>query len=262
MKIISLLSPGLFLALLSPFHLQAQAAEAPPLPYGDVVQGYALTWADEFDGNTLDSEKWSYRTDSKMWSTQLPENVSVADGKLIIALKKQEANHKEFTGGGIISKRTFQYGYYEARFKTPPGSGWHTSFWAMAYNHASTAPNGTQEIDFCEQDSVTPTKYSAGVIAWDQRGKDFGRQAFSTPDLSADFHVWGCEFTPTVVRFFFDGKLTHETDATQFKQGPQNLWLTCIASPLGNTKTVDADRLPATAEFDYVRFFESSPSKE
>jgi beta-glucanase (GH16 family) len=226
------------------------------------VQNYTLSWSDEFDGAALDPNKWHYRTDSKMWSTQLPANVSVADGKLVIALKKEKAGDKNYTGGGIVSKREFEYGYYEARFKVPPGAGWHTSFWTMAYNEVDTKPNGTQEIDICEQDSVKTTKYSAGVIAWDRHGKNYGRQYVQTPDLAADFHVWGCEFTPTVVRFFFDGKLTHQTDATQFKRGLQNIWLTCIAGGIGGTKSVDDDELPATAEFDYIRFFESSAPNE
>ena len=230
-----------------------QSSNPPLTPYGEAVQNYALAWSDEFDGAALDETKWTYRTDTKMWSTQVPENVSVADGKLIIALKR-EANGKH-TGGGIISKRPFEYGYYEARFKVPPGSGWHTSFWAMAYDDKDTAPKKTQEIDFCEQDSVKTTKYSAGVIAWDQRGKNYGRKYVQTPDLTNDFHVWGCEFTPTKVRFYFDGELTHETDATKFKQGPENIWLTCIATPLGGTKYIDDKQLPATAEFDYVRYF-------
>jgi beta-glucanase (GH16 family) len=231
------------------------AAAASVAPFGDVVLNYHLEWSDEFDGTALDPTKWVYRTDSKLWSTQLPANVSVADGHLAIALKKENANHKAYTGGGIISTRQFQYGYYEARFKVPPGSGWHTSFWTMAYNSVNTAGQGTQEIDICEQDSVKLTKYSAGVIAWDQRGKGYGRKYVETPDINADFHVWGCEYTPTTVKFFFDGKLTHEVDATKFKQGPQNIWLTCIATPFGGTKYVDNGKLPATAEFDYVRYF-------
>jgi beta-glucanase (GH16 family) len=252
MKIPSFLA--LAFVLSTPCLLRGQAPAA-ATPFGDVVQNYTLAWSDEFNGPKLDETAWSYRTDSKLWSTQLPANVSVADGKLVITLKKEAAGGKNYTGGGVISKRQFQYGYYEAKFKVPPGSGWHTSFWAMAYNEKNTAPKGTQEIDFCEQDSDITTKYSAGVIAWDQHGKGYGRKYVHTPDLAADFHVWGCEFTPTEVKFFFDGKLTHETEAVKFKQGPQNIWLTCIAAPYGGTKYVDASQLPAAAEFDYVRYF-------
>src|SRR5581483_590648 len=38
------------------------------------------------------------------------------------------------TGGGIISRRTFGYGYYEARLRIAAGSGWHSSFWMQRYN--------------------------------------------------------------------------------------------------------------------------------
>jgi beta-glucanase (GH16 family) len=231
------------------------AANAAIVPFGNVVQGYTLAFSDEFDGTTLDTSKWTYRTDSKMWSAQVADNVSVANGNLVIAVKKEHVKKESYTGGGIISKQAFEYGYYEARFKVPPGSGWHTSFWAAAYNDTNTKVAGTQEIDICEQDSVKTSKYSAGVIGWGNRGKGFGRKYIATPDLAADFHVWGCEFTPTTVNFFFDGKLTHQTDATKFKHGPQNIWLTAIASGLGGTRYVDNKRLPAAAQFDYVRFF-------
>jgi len=57
----------------------------------------------------------------------------------------------------------------------------------------------------------------AGVLCAARRG----------PDFAADFHVWACEFTPQVVKFFLDGRLTHQTDATQFPHGPQSVWLQC-----------------------------------
>ena len=248
------------LILACALHAPAQTA-APVTPYGNVVQNYTLAWSDEFDGTTLDMDKWEYRTDSKMWSTQLPANDSVANGKFVIDLKHETANKKSYTGGGIISKQTFQYGYYEASFKVPPGSGWHTSFWTALYHPKGTGPRLTQEIDICEQDSVKTTKYSAGVIAWGNHSAGIARQYVPTPDLAAGFHVWACEFTPTTVKFFFDGKLTHQGDVSKIKQGPQNIWLTCIASNLGSTNYVDNKKLPATAEFEYVRFFSSPDNK-
>jgi beta-glucanase (GH16 family) len=50
---------------------------------------------------------------------------------LRIALKKEDRGKLHYTAGGVISKKTFKYGYYEARFRVPPGAGWHTSFWMM-----------------------------------------------------------------------------------------------------------------------------------
>lgn len=259
----------LFLLRLSLILLLGSAAaaagdEAGPAiqPFGDVPAGYQIAWHDEFDGSALDLNKWDYRTDSKLWSTQLPANVSVADGLLKLQLQKQAAGGKAYTGGGIISKDAFMYGYYEARFRVPPGAGWHTSFWTMKSNGAGgTKPVGTQEIDICEQDSVKVTKYSAGVIAWGNNQKGLGRKYVETPDLHEGFHVWGCEFTPETVKFYFDGRLTHQTDAKVFKKGPQNIWLTSIACGYGGTRAVDDKQLPAVAEYDYVRFFSKTGSQ-
>jgi hypothetical protein len=113
---------------------------------------------------------------------------------------------------------------------------------------------GNQEIDICEQTSPKPD-YSVGVIDWTvpPKGKDCGRKYIPAANLPADFHVWSCEFTPTVVKFFFDGKWVYQVDAAKFVPGDQNIWLTSIA----NTK-VDDTKLPTEADFDYVRYYAPS----
>ena len=240
--------------------------------------GYRLVWGDEFDGATLDTNKWDYRTDSKMWSTQLPANVSVRDGKLILMVKKEEAGDKHYTGAGIISRRFFKYGYYEARLKTPPGAGWHTSFWMMQHDRTGgTGPKvAHQELDVIENDSVRSTGYSVNIHKWKGEHVSFGSKRINTPDLSAAFHVYGCEFTSTTVRYFLDDTLVQTVDVTkaarknkdgttqtwEFEHGDQNIWLTTIASSLGGTKAVDDSKLPAVAEFDWVRFYELALTKD
>jgi beta-glucanase (GH16 family) len=244
--------------------LFATVAHAEPVPstrpFADdpSLKNYALKWSDEFDGDKLDTSRWVYRTDSKLWSTQKSENVSVSNGLLHLSLQKEDANGKHYTGAGIISRQLFKYGYFEARFKVPPGAGWHTSFWTMLHDGSggTGTRKATQEIDICEQDSIDLMSYSAGVIAWADKRKDFARQRIKTPNVASDFHVWGCEFTADHTRFFFDGKLTHQTPST-FTQGDQHIWLTSIAAAMDGTRKVDDDKLPAEAEFDYVRVFES-----
>lgn len=218
--------------------------------------------------------KWDYRTDSKMWSTQKPENVSVSDGLLRIGLRKEEANGMHYTGGGVISRKSFRYGYYEARVKIPPGSGWHTSFWMMLHNgKGGTGPDtACQELDVIENDSISHYGYGVNIHKWKGEHLSFGGKRIKTPDLTADFHVYGCEFTPSKVNYYFDGQLVQSVDVTKaqaksniqvdFEHGPQNIWLTSIASPLGHTKAVDDTLLPSNAEFDYVRFYEKIPRQE
>jgi beta-glucanase (GH16 family) len=221
--------------------------------------GYKLVWSDEFDGSSLDTNKWVFRTDSKHWSTQLPENVSVRDGKLILAVKKEDARGMHYTGAGVISKQAFKYGYYESRFKVPPGAGWHTSFWMMKHFGAGgTGPTASaQELDVCENDSVTLTNYGVNVHKWNPPPHvGMGHKNVATPDLAANFHVFGCEFAPETVTYYFEGRLVQTVAVTHFAHGDQHIWLTTIASHLGKTKAVDDAKLPAAAEYDYARFYE------
>lgn len=233
----------------------AQTNQAGTLP----PPGYLLVWSDEFNGGKLDTNKWVFRTDSKMWSTQLPQNVSVHDGKLFLAVKKADAGGKHYTGAGVISKQTFKYGYYETRFKIPPGAGWHTSFWMQKHDGTGgTDPQvAAQELDVCESDSAHPDHYLVFVHKWNpQPHVELGVKLVRTPNLASNFHVFGCEFTPATVKYFFDGKLVQTVAVTSFPHSEQNIWLTTIASPLGNTKAVDDTKLPAAAEYDYVRFYQ------
>jgi len=260
------LSHSLAILLLSASPIAAQTPARNPPP------GYKLAWSDEFDAPALDTAKWEYRTDSKLWSTQKPENVSVSGGTLKLALKKEEANGMHYTGAGVISKQAFRYGYYEARMKVPPGAGWHTSFWMMLHNgKGGTDPAvACQELDVIENDSIHPDSYGVNVHKWKAGHVSFGGKKVTTPDLSKDFHIFGCEFTPTTVNYYFDSALVQTVDVTKavkknkdgtkqtfdFELGDQHIWLTSIAAKLGGAKAVDDTKLPAAAEFDYVRFYE------
>jgi alpha-L-fucosidase len=235
----------------SPTVAQPNSPAAAPLP------GYKLVWSDEFNDGKLDTSKWGFRTDSKMWSTQKPQNVSVRDGKIFLAVKKEEAGDKHYTGAGVISKQAFKYGYYESRFKVPPGAGWHTSFWLMKHDGKGGTGTGVtaQELDVCESDSVNLTHYGVNVHKWNPKPHvGMGYKKVTTPDLSADFHTFGCEFTPETVKYYFEGKLVQTVAVTNFAHSDQHIWLTTIASHLGKTKAVEDTKLPAAAEYDYVRF--------
>jgi beta-glucanase (GH16 family) len=228
-------------------------ADEPKCP----LAGHQFAWGDEFDGDKVDVARWDYRTGVRFWSEQRPENVSLRAGRLVIAGRKEKTAKVGYTAGGVISKQLFRYGYYEARFKVPPGAGWHTSFWMMRNGWRNVeADQHVQEIDVCENDSVRQDEYSVNSHQWlPKPHKAFGGKKVKTPSLSADFHVWGCEFTAQTLKYYFDGKLVHQADATVLKHGDQHVWLTMIASPLGGTKAVDDAKLPAEAEYDYVRVF-------
>jgi len=229
-------------------------ADPPKAP----LAGYELAWAEEFDGEVLDKGKWAYRTDSKHLSTQKPENVLVRDGVLHLQLKKEKAGGKDYTGAGIISREEFKYGYFEARMKMPAGAGWHTSFWLQKHDGSGTtdSQDALQGLDVGQNDSIDPLTYTVTLNKYNpEPPANYGYQRLAAPHLSADFHVFGCEFTPEAARFYLDGKLVHTVSASAIQHGEQNLWVTSIASHMGGTRQVDDGALPQEALCDYVRVF-------
>jgi len=239
------------------FIVVTYAASADPPGPG----GWKVAFADEFDGTELDAAKWTYRTGPRMWSEQLPDNVSVSGGMLRLALRKGKAGALDYTAGGVISRQSFRYGYYEARIRMPRGRGWHTSFWMMQNGPKTGKEDRFQEIDVCEQDSVDHSSYSANWHSY-KPNVSFGHRRIPTPDLAADFHIYGAEFTSRAVSFYFDGKLVHSIEVESVPHFGQNIWLTSIATWLGKTASVEDAALPETALFDWVRYWQRAGSQD
>jgi beta-glucanase (GH16 family) len=252
----------------SKIHIPVQiATEVTSLP----PAGYQLVFGDEFDGDSVDTNRWGFRLGDKMLSAQQRENVSVKDGNLVVALRKESVRGKAYTAGGVISRQKFIYGYYEARFKTPPAEGWHTAFWAMRHRFGDTsAPLPLLELDFCEQDGGDPHYFSFGIINQSRYDQKRNRRSWNAgrwviedaPDASSDFHVWVCEFTPEITRFYFDGRLTKEVSSSGFPHDEMNVWFSVIASTLKGDRFVDESKLPNAVLCDYVRVYQHPKYRE
>lgn len=147
-------------------------------------------WADEFDRTALDPTRWLYRTDTRDGSTQLAAIVAVHAGLLWLAWKKKKTAKSGYTAGGVSTRRVFRHGFYEARFKVPPTKGWHPKFWMMHHGRAAAPahPGSRQEIDVCENDSITPTRDGANLSGWRPAHQGHGYRTVNTPAESADFH--------------------------------------------------------------------------
>jgi len=231
--------------------------------------GYTLKWSDDFNGNALDTVKWMYRSDVKMDSSQRAENISVAGGQLIIHLRKENHRGKSYTGGGVISRERFRYGYYEARVRMHGASGWHQSVWAMFAGDGSTTypPQMRTEIDGMEFDSDVPWKGHMGLIKW--QGPDRNSSLSCTPgvyrgalgfDASADFHNYGFEWTPKDVRYYLDGDLrcVLPYPPSDGEHDLINFWLTAIAYEKLSGK-LDDTKLPGRMVVDRAAFYERFP---
>ena len=136
--------------------LSAWAVAAPP------SRDYELMFEDNFDGGQLNEATWAYREGPRTSGTWInglnrKENVFLKDGNLVIRCQVETINGKtENTGGGVISRANFGYGYYETRSKPfMAGKGVHSAFWQAGGNWDGKpdANNNIFEIDSYEIDS-------------------------------------------------------------------------------------------------------------
>ena len=207
-----------------------------PVPAG----GYQLIWADEFDGNSLNTDFWIYEIDGcGEGNNELEfyriENTEVADGYLYIRpepIKKEDEpkyNKRctveptygrpcpEYTSSRLLTKDkfAFQYGYVELRVKLPNFAGMWPAFWLMPQaNQKLLWPTGG-EIDIAEVVGQRPKEvystlhYGAattqgGYVA--DSGAIGGSFAPIGGDFSEDFHTFAFEWTPDAIRYYFQGE--------------------------------------------------------
>jgi beta-glucanase (GH16 family) len=152
---------------------------------------------------------------------------------------------------------TFQYGYTEIRCMAPKGSG----FWPVfeLFKQPFTWP---PEIDIFQYSSRDNTEYYPAVLYTSGSGR---RQTTVTAgnfisssgvDLSAAMHVYGFEWTSSLMNWYFDGTLV----MTQKVAISSPMWLTLnlgVGDDAGWIGPPDG----STAQWwiDYVRVYDKKP---
>ena len=72
------------------------------------AQNFHLVWSDEFNGSSLDQSIWSFQlgqfNDCVHYSTDLPTNTTVADGKLQLIALEESYQGYDYTASVIKTK--------------------------------------------------------------------------------------------------------------------------------------------------------------
>ncbi|WP_299439030.1 carbohydrate-binding protein [uncultured Aquimarina sp.] len=233
-----------------------------------------LIFNDEFSGNSVDLNKWSFDNGDgcptlcgwgnaeEQWYQ--PENTTVQNGNLIITTKNESAGGKQFTSSKLITSGKFnsKYGRYEASIKLPSAGGIWPAFWMLPEN--GNWPF-TGEIDIMESQHKNPESIG-GTVHYSNGGWQYnGREFNAGLDLSAGFHEYAVEWEPTEIRWYVDDQLYHTVtpantvDPWPFSEGDWYLILNvAVGGPgtpyTGNIPPTPAD-YPTQMEVDYVRVY-------
>lgn len=227
------------------------AIAAPP------SEDYELLFADEFDGTALDASHWRYREDVRKGGyfngLNLRDNVSVSDGRLRIVARLENIKGKpEYTGGGIISKAQFGYGYYEClSWPFMAGKGVHTSFWQRS---GSVPNNNIFEIDSYEIDSKQYLSTNNLYLLLARKGYQEspwphrGHVPFKLQSDGSFLDAY--EYTPDGIVFYDNGNIVAKAEWEDLTAA-QCVWLTA----LNGCGKVNDSKLPGESTFDYFRYY-------
>jgi hypothetical protein len=219
---------------------------------------FQLLYEDNFIGDNLNERDWQYRTGRRtgmgyMDGLNLKENVYVKDSALHIAVKHELIDGKwENTGGGLISKHNFGYGYYESLSKPfMEGHGVHTSFWQRG---GANPNNNIFEIDSYEIDSKTWVATNNLYVDLPYNGYSYTpwpHRAQVPFRFQKDgwFHD-AYEFSPEGVIFYDNGQIVAKAEYKDLN-AHQVVWLTA----LNGVGKVDSTQLPGESIFKYFRYY-------
>jgi beta-glucanase (GH16 family) len=220
---------------------------------------WVLTWADEFEGTSLDPTKWVPETGrwpyNAEWETYVTWANTVADGKLTITSARDSRYNPPYTSGRIKTEGRFDqlYGRFEMRATLPKTQGIWPAFWLLPYNR------WPPEIDIMEflghdVDTVYFTNHWGTSPNVASQGS-----SFSGPDFSAGPHVYACEWYPDRIEFYIDGvrRATHRNTGI-----PQERMFIILNTAVGGQWPGYPDAttvLPQRFEIDYVRAYAAVP---
>ena len=249
--------------------------------------GYTLVWNDEFNGTTLDISKWVSDRSCTYWN--LIASNTYLDGNSNVVFRA--TNDSNGINGGYIAsgcdpigtyKYAFTYGYIELRAKAPDTNQIDGIGWDMWLSGSTQWP---PEIDITESGSGPYNTYSginclnmtrhccadndstcdgtnegSGSNCSSARAKGkinvYIKDIDSNPvNLGKDFHIYGCEWTPTYVSWLLDGVEVNRV-TTGIPKTPMYIIAGIAPGSVGNINSNTP--FPSYMYLDYVRIYQKS----
>lgn len=239
---------------------------------------WKLAFADDFNGDKLDTKKWhtchwwssttcSIETNNEL-ELYTKRNVSVADGVLRLQARRESAvawNGKTYgytsgmvsTGGRegeIAPGFVYRYGYLEAKVKVPKGKGLWPALWTLPVNRGWPPEIDAMEI-LGDKPRETNMHYHYKRKA-DGGHVDVGK-AWTGPDFSAGWHTFGVNWQPDAITWYVDGvERFRYTDRAYITSEPSYVLLNLAVGGNWPGSPNASTPFPSTYLVDWVRVYQ------
>ncbi|MHA6483422.1 family 16 glycosylhydrolase [Paenibacillus sp. strain BS8-2] len=227
---------------------------------------WELVWSDDFDGDTVDTEKWNIVDAPSNVNQELqyfaPDDVYVEDGSLVLRTQSRNYGGRSFTSGGVNTKdkMTLTEGKVEIRAKLPEGQGLRASHFLLNNVCSGVDPcigGWPPEMDvtdvlghLTDQNKMT---YHYG--AWPNNGET--GYTLVGEDFSEDYHVFAVDWDGDGIRFYVDDILWHEANHAEWMTDiPMMLLLNTSVGGVASGVPDGSTLLPQYHYIDYVKVYE------
>lgn len=240
---------------------------------------YTCTFADDFDGWTLDPTYWHVMenaTSGAACYVNSPDTVAVSDGQLHLTARpatdpatcpaRANGTRPSYMTGAVNTfwKWSQQYGRFEVRMKSPvaSGAGPHEAFWLWPDTRYSSDANwpASGEIDVAETYAAYPTLNIPFLhYSWNDNGgpRPGLNTSWSCLALRGQWHTYVLEWTASKLTISVDGLtcLTNSKGASSFRK-PFIMALSQLVDDTGVNAIQDGSALPSTMDVDYVKVWQ------
>lgn len=184
---------------------------------------YKLVWHDEFDGNEINPDKWSFNSAmsaKSVLNTENKENARIENGKLVLENHRiddsgSKCRYSTATSLTTYDTMNYRFGYVEMSAKIPfsYGGPW-PSFWTKSIGGIRSRINKDYmvEVDIFEVFSspnhlaYTLHKWYDGEGTKHWMGVTDGYDVKNPQKINEEFHKYGFLWTESEMSFYFDGK--------------------------------------------------------
>lgn len=240
--------------------------------------GWVCVWADEFDGESVDEDKWTFEIDGNGGGNNelqyyRKENAEIVDGKLVITARKEAFGGRDYTSARLITryKGDWRYARIVVSAKMPSGRGTWPAIWMLpTMNVYGTWPN-SGELDIMEYVGYEPDVVHT-TIHTRKFNHMLGTQIGTSMELAgaeSNFYEYEAIWKPGNIKtyanneqygeFSYQAAFNQDVDydaAFPFDQLQFLILNLAIGGNWGGAQGVDDSIFPTSFEIDYVRIYQ------
>nr|MBX2824836.1 family 16 glycosylhydrolase [Gammaproteobacteria bacterium] len=257
-----------------------------PQSGGADLAGYAKVFEDDFNGTSLDRNKWktalpwgpdeTINGEEQYFVNIFGSNPPAYDPFVFTGETLQitaintpsellaEANNKAYLSGVLTSADNFEmtYGYVEMRAKVAGGNGLLSTFFLFNQNFERNKP----EIDILEYIGSRSDKAYQTYHYYDSNRARYGSgEKHSSPtmetntnvNLAADFHTYSVLWEPGLAVWYIDGQEVRRIAGPRISDEPMNIITQLVAGSVW-IGSPDSGSIPAILEIDYIRAWQKN----